>query len=139
VQLQGVGDYYENLSGSPDTHANTASAATDGDPGTSWYTQEYNSPQFGGLMTALGLVLDAGSPVKLSSLTVRTTTPGFTAEIRAGSSQDGPFSPVSSPQTVEGDSATFTVNGSAAQYYVVWITSLPPGGKVEISDVTAKS
>jgi len=106
VQLQGVGDYYENLSGSPDTHANTAPAATDGDPSTYWYTQTYNSPEFGGLMTALGLVLQADSSVKLTSLTVQTSTPGFTAEIRAGPSQNGPFSPVSSSQTVEGSSAT---------------------------------
>jgi hypothetical protein len=139
VQLQGVGDYYENLSGSPDTHADTASAATDGDPSTYWYTQTYNSAQFGGLMTALGLVLDAGSPVTLTSLTVQTPTPGFTAEIRAGSSQSGPFSPVSSSQTVAGNSATFAVHGAAAQYYVVWITSLPPGGTAQISEVTAKS
>jgi serine/threonine-protein kinase len=139
VRLHGVGDYYENSSGSPDTHANTASAATDDDPNTSWYTQVYLSPQFGGLMTALGLVLDAGSPKKLASLTVQTPLPGFTAEIRAGSSPSGPFSPVSSSQTVEGDSATFTLNGPAARYYVVWITSLPPGGKAEISEVTAKS
>jgi hypothetical protein len=70
---------------------------------------------------------------------VQTSSPGFTAEIRAGSSQGGPFSPVSRSQTVEGDSATFTLDGPAAQYYVVWITSLPQGGKVEISEVTAKS
>ena len=139
VQLQGVGDYYENLSGSPDTHATTASAATDGDPNTSWYTQMYNSPQFGGLMTALGLVLKADNPVKLTSLTVQTPTPGFTAEIRAGSSQGGPFSPVSSSQTVAGSSATFVLHGGTTQYYVVWITSLPPTGTVKISEVTAKS
>jgi len=139
VQLTGVGDYYENLSGSPDTHANSAAAATDGDPTTSWYTQTYLSPQFGGLMTALGLVLDAGSFVPLTSLTVHTPTPGFTAEIRAGSSQTGPFSAVSSSQTVEGDSATFTLNGDSAKYYVVWITSLPPDGTAKISEVTAKS
>ena len=139
VRLSGVADTYEPADGSPDTHANTASAATDGDVGTSWYTQTYNSPQFGGILTGLGLVLRAGSPVKVRSLTVQTTTPGFTAEIRAGSSQSGPFSPVSSSQTVSGDSATFALSGAAAQYYVVWITSLPPGGRAAISEVTAKS
>jgi hypothetical protein len=71
-------------------------------------------------------------------LTVTTPTPGFTAEIQAGSGPTGPFSPDSSSQTV-GASTTFTLNGTTAQYYVVWITQLPPGGRAEISEVTAKS
>ena len=138
VQLQGVGDVYSD-SGHPDTHADTAYRATDGSASTYWYTQTYGDQQFGGYLTGLGLVLKADSPVKLKSLTVQTSTPGFTAEIRAGPSQTGPFSPVSSSQTVEGSSATFAVSGAAAQYHVVWITSLPPDGVVQISEVTAKS
>jgi serine/threonine-protein kinase len=141
VPLSGIGDY--NPSASKDSHADTAAAATDGDPTTVWYTQIYNSADFGGLMDpegGLGLLLDAGSPVRLASITVQTPTPGFQAEIRAGPSQSGPFSPVSASQTV-GDSTTFTLDGGTAQYYVVWVTSLPgtaDGYKAEISEVTAK-
>ena len=116
----------------------TAPAATDGDTATAWFTQIYSSPDFGGLMDGLGLLLDAGSPVKLTQLGVQTPTSGFTAEILAGSSPDGPFSSDSVSQTV-GASTTFTLKGATAQYYVVWITSLPPGGKAEISEVTARS
>jgi len=142
VQLTGVGDY--NPSASKDSHSSTAAAATDDNPSTVWYTQIYNSPDFGGLMDpygGLGLLLDAGSPVKLASISVETPTPGFQAEIRAGSSPDGPFSPVSESKTVA-DSTTFTLDGTTAQYYVVWITSLPStadGYKAEISEATAKS
>jgi eukaryotic-like serine/threonine-protein kinase len=137
VQLHGVGNYVP--SGSPDTHADTASAATDGDPNTSWITQTYNSPNFGGLLPqGLGLVLDAGRPVKLAQVTVTTSTPGFTAHIGAGDASTGPFATDSSAQTVSG-TTTFTLDGKTAQYYVVWITQLPPGGHVEISEVTAKS
>ena len=32
----------------------------------------------------------------------------------------------------------FTLDGHTARYYVVWITELPPGGRAEISQVTAK-
>ncbi|MGH2971148.1 MAG: protein kinase domain-containing protein [Gaiellaceae bacterium] len=135
VSLSGVGNY--EPSGPPDSHANTASAATDGSASTDWYTQRYNSPAFGGLMPGLGLVVDAGRSVKLATLTVQTPTPGFTAQIQAGSSQNGPFSPDSTPQMVDG-TTTFTLNGTTAQYYVVWITSLPPGGKAAISEVTGR-
>jgi eukaryotic-like serine/threonine-protein kinase len=134
VSLHGVGNYDPN--GSPDTHANTAAAATDGSLGTDWYTQRYFSPEFGGLKPGLGLVVDAGSAVKLTTLTVDTPTPGFTAQIRAGSSPHGPFTDDSEPQTVDG-ATTFTLRGATAQYYVVWITRLPPGGKAEISEIKA--
>jgi serine/threonine-protein kinase len=138
VHLRGVGDAYSS-SGHPDTHADTAAYATDGSTSSSWTTQTYGDQNFGGLLTGLGLVLDAGRSVKLTSLTVQTSTPGFTAEIRTGSSPNGPFSSDSSSKTVAGSSATFALNGASAQYYVVWITSLPATPTVAISEVTAKS
>jgi serine/threonine-protein kinase len=133
VALHGVGNY--DPSGSPDTHADTASAATDGNPSTGWYTQIYASPEFGNLKQGLGLVVDAGRSVGLRRLTVQTPTPGFTAQVLAGDSAGGGFQPDSSPQTV-GGRTTFALNGSTARYYVVWITLLPSGGKAEISEVT---
>ena len=137
VQLTGVGDAY-SAPGHPDSHADTASAATDGSESTSWMTQTYGDQSFGGLLTGLGLILDAGSSVKLASITVTTPTPGFTAEIQVGDSQNGPFSVDSSSQSVASPT-TFDLQGKTGQYYVVWITELPPGGSAEISEVTAKS
>ena len=137
VQLQGVGNAYSNPD-HPDTHADTAPKATDGSDATYWYTQLYGDQTFGGLLTGLGLVLDAGSPVKLSQVTVTTPTPGFTAEIQSGDSATGPFTADSSSQTVNGKT-TFTLDGNTAQYYVVWITQLPTQRYAQISEVTAKS
>ena len=137
VQLHGIGDVYSNP-GHPDSHANTAASATDGSAATSWMTQTYGDQAFGGLLTGLGLVLDAGSAVKLAHLTVTTPTPGFTAEIQSGDSPTGPFAADSSSQTVNG-TTTFTLDGKTAQYYVVWITELPPQRFAEISEVTARS
>jgi eukaryotic-like serine/threonine-protein kinase len=135
ASLTGVGNF--DPAGSPDTHASTASAATDGNAGTDWYTQTYFSPDFGGLKPGLGLVVDAGRTVKLRRLTVHTPTPGFVAQIKAGASPHGPFSDDSGTLTV-GPSATFTLHGDDARYYVVWITRLPSGGKAEISEVSAR-
>lgn len=138
VHLQGVGDAYSNP-GHPDSHADTAVNATDGSTATYWLTQTYGDQTFGGLLTGLGLVLDAGSAVKLAHLTVTTPTPGFTAEIQAGDSPTGSFSADSSSQTVTGTTTTFTLDGQTAQYYVVWITQLPPQLYAQISEVTARS
>jgi serine/threonine-protein kinase len=134
VQLHGVGDA---PAGNGDTHADTAGNATDGDPATYWYTQTYSTPQFGGLLpSGLGLVLNAGSSVKLTRVTVTTSTPGFVAQIRSGDSATGSFTADSSTQTVSG-TTTFALEGRTARYYAVWITQLPPGNHAEISEVTA--
>jgi len=134
VAVKGVGNY--DPQGNPDTHASTAAAATDGDASTDWYTQTYATPAFGNLKPGLGLVLDAGGTVKLKTLTVHTPTPGFVAQVRAGDSPSGPFSDDSSTQTVR-SSTTFSLNGKSAEYYVIWISRLPGGGKAEISEVSA--
>src|SRR5262249_19645504 len=136
VSLAGVTTYDPH--GNGDEHASTAPAATDGNLSTSWYTETYSTPSFGGLKDGVGLVLDAGSPVAVKSLTVTTPTPGFQANVMTGGAQGGPFTSDSATQTVAG-TTTFDVNGSTARYYVLWITQLPPGGKAEVSEVTAKS
>ena len=137
VKLTGVGDYYEPQGANPDTHADTAAAATDDNPATAWYTQIYGSQSFGGILTSLGLVLDAGRSVKLAHVTVSTPTPGFVARIEVGSSQSGPFQADSASQTVS-SRTTFSLDGKTGRYYVVLISELPAaGGKAEISEVTA--
>src|SRR5262249_25101645 len=77
--------------------------ATDGDPATSWETEHYSSTGFGGLKDGVGIVFDAGRDVKLGALTVVSDTPGFTADVKAGASSDGPFDTVSSSETVGGN------------------------------------
>jgi tRNA A-37 threonylcarbamoyl transferase component Bud32 len=115
--------------------------ATDGNPSTSWETESYRgSLTFGNLKDGVGLVLDAGSPVRLSSLSVVSDTPGFVAEIRAGSSPTGPFETVSGSQTA-GRTTTFRLEvPSPRRYYLVWITRLAPGyPRTQLSEVTGRS
>jgi eukaryotic-like serine/threonine-protein kinase len=133
VALTGIGNYPP---GSNDSHAGTASLATDGNPSTEWYTQRYDSPNFGGLLSGLGLLLDAGSSVPLAKITVVTSTPGFVARILAGDSPSGPLATDSATKTV-GSSTTFTLSGKTARYYAVFITQLPSGDVARIGDVTA--
>jgi eukaryotic-like serine/threonine-protein kinase len=132
AQLTGVGAY--DPYGDGTEHDSVAGNATDGNPGTYWNTEHYD----GGLNKAgVGLVLDAGATKQLTQLTVQTGTPGFTALIRSGASQTGPFAAASSAQTVNG-STTFQLHGDSARYYVVWITDLGSNSSVEIDEVTAK-
>jgi eukaryotic-like serine/threonine-protein kinase len=109
--------------------------ATDGDQATAWSTEQYydrtlNKP-------GVGLVLDAGSTVKLGSLTITSTTPGYRAIIRSGASPTGPFTDDSSSQA-GGTTTTWRLTGNEARYYLVWITRLGNQESVKINEVTAK-
>ena len=115
-------------------HNEVVGLATDGSTGTYWTTEQYSS---GLQKSGVGLVLDAGSATKLSKLTVASDTPGFTAEIEAGSSPGGSFTPVSKSQMV-GERTTFSLSGDPARYYVIWITSLGTNHTAHVNEVTAR-
>jgi hypothetical protein len=136
VHLQGVGDY--DPQGDGGELSSTAPQATDGNTATAWQTETYATPEFGNLKDGLGLVLRAGSSVKLATLTVQTPTPGFVARVEVGNSPNGPFQVDSLTKSV-GSHTTFTLDGKSGQYWVVWLTQLPPQGRAEISEVSAKS
>jgi eukaryotic-like serine/threonine-protein kinase len=133
VHLSGLTSYDpEGDTGSE--HSEDARFATDGDPGTYWTTEHYT----GGLQkSGVGVVLDADSAKKLTQMTVSTDTTGFRAQIQAGSSSSGPFTPVSDSQTV-GDRTVFSLRGGRLRYYLVWITNLGSNSSVHVTEVTAK-
>ncbi len=136
VHLRGVGDYDPQGDGGELSY--TAPRATDGNTTTSWQTETYATPEFGNLKDGLGLVLEARSSVKLSSLTVQTPTPGFVARVEVGDSLDGPFQVDSATKTVA-VATTFTLDGKRGRYWVVWLTRLPARPMAEISEVTARN
>jgi serine/threonine protein kinase len=136
VSLRGFSGY--DPYGDGGEHDAAASQATDGNVATYWETETYSNSDFGNLKSGVGLVLDTGSPRKVSQLTVRSDTTGFTAVIKSGGSPNGPFTPVSSTGTI-GSSTTFSLHGDSAQYYLIWLTSLPSSGVAHINEVSAKS
>ena len=133
VPLAGVSSY-DPYGDNKTEHPEAVSRATDGNPGTFWTTEQYDSFTKPGV----GIVLDAGQPTEVSSIRVRTDTPGFTAEIEAGNSLAGPFKAVSGKGTV-GSVTTFELHVTAPmEYYVVWLTKLPPGsGTAHVNEVRA--
>src|SRR5262249_27328627 len=96
--------------------------ATDGSASTFWATQVYRCPDGGLGKAGVGIVLDAGSSRTVRTITIDSNTPGYTAEIESSSGPTGPFTVVSSPQKAA-SKTTFHLSGSAAEYYLVWITN----------------
>ena len=115
--------------------------ATDGNPATSWATEWYATRAFGRLKPGVGIVVDAGRPVRLGTVTVRTDTPGFSALLEAGAEGSGPFTAVSSPRTVERTSIFEVTSTRPERYFMLWITNLPPSATprfvADVSEISA--
>jgi serine/threonine-protein kinase len=136
VHLAGVKAY--DPYGDHSEHDAAAREATDASPSTYWETQTYfDAPSLG--KQGVGLVLDAGKTVQLHHLGFATSTPGFVAQIKAGDSEDGPFTEVvGDSQTVPATGrVTYTIHGSPHRYYLIWITRL--GARYQKATVNAVS
>jgi eukaryotic-like serine/threonine-protein kinase len=132
IALSGV-TAYDPPPGDGEEHSDEAARATDDDPATFWRTESYDA-SLSLLKPGVGLVLDTqGSSV--SELMVTTDTPGFTAEIRAGSSPESFDAAVSDSQEVQLET-TFELEETDARYLLVWITELD-GGSAHVNEVTA--
>jgi len=134
VQLAGVASY-DPFGENRVEHPERVADATDGDPATYWTTETYES--FTSTKEGVGLVLDVGEARELSSLGVVTDTPGFTAEIRAGEAEGGPFEQVVGASQTVGARTTWELEDANARFYLVWITALD--GRARINEVTASS
>jgi putative peptidoglycan lipid II flippase len=138
VTLSGVTAYDPRSDGGDDNeHDSAAGLATDGSTSTFWDTEHYrDAPALGG-KPGVGLVLDAGRSVQLHNLGFSTGTPGFTAEIKAGSSKTGPFDAVVGASQVVGAKARYTITGGPYRYYLIWITKLGSADSAQINVVSA--
>ena len=129
-----------NPLGTPKDEHPEASLSIDGDPNTAWSTQQY----YNGLQKAgVGIYLDASPGVAARQLTVRTTTPGWTATIYAradtpngappgaGWQSVGQVAKVSGTQTVPLSTA-----GRRYAFYLVWITNLGGHQSVAVNELT---
>jgi eukaryotic-like serine/threonine-protein kinase len=118
VRLQGVASY-DPQGDDKAEHPERVADATDGDPSTYWTTSTY----FGDFSKdGVGLVLRAnGRPTRL---VVTTDTPGYTAEIRVGSSEQGPFEAVAGAAKTVAASTTWDLEDTDGRFFVVWITDL---------------
>ena len=125
----------------------------DSDPTTSWSTEKY----FEGTLrkatgTGTGFYLDAAPGVAARAVQIETSTPGFAVQVYYGDHPDlsvsfgssaslgsrGWQGPVGASSHVQSrERIPIHVGGRAHRYYLLWMTTLPPGREsTTISDVT---
>ena len=107
-----------------------AARAIDGDPSTSWHSDRYSSPEFGGLKKGLGLAVDLGETSTVTSVTVTAPGTDGTIELRTADGPDIGGSTVVATGRLTG---TGSVNLRPAtpvstRELIVWFTRLPDSG-----------
>jgi hypothetical protein len=114
----------------------------DGDPATSWSTLNYRgSAAFGNLKPGVGVLYDLGSEQQVAGVTVTTTTPGVTVEIRIGDAPDGALDSYATAGsgTVDGTSEFTFDEPATARYVLVWVTGLVEAGEGFSADLAEVS
>ena len=138
VQLTGLTSY-DPFGDNKVENSAAAPNVTDGDEATYWSTEHYNdAPSLN--KPGVGVVVDAGTPVQLTRMTIVTDTPGFTAQIEA-TNTEGATPEGASASKVVGATTSFDISSSGPKrYYVIWITRLPSNSQVaHVNEVRAFS
>jgi eukaryotic-like serine/threonine-protein kinase len=115
--------------------------AVDGDENTYWLSNWYNSATYGGFKSGMGLLINLGKPMSVTSVRVDFEIPGATVQAYVGSSDPGlgnanskkilaTYKPIGDdgPQ-MAGSTADYPI-GQKAQYILIWVTKIPPAGSI---------
>ncbi len=106
------------------------SRAIDGDPKTSWHSDHYSSPDFGGLKKGLGLAVDLGETSTVTSVTVTAPGTDGTLELRTADGPDlgGSVVVATGQLTGSGTVVLTPAKPVSTRELVVWFTRLPDSG-----------
>ena len=129
IAVTGVGAHDPEGDGSEND--GDAGLATDGNRATAWKSERYRSAF---TKAGVGLVIDAGRPVRAKQVIVVTESPGYTAQVRVGSSAKGPFVAVSRAR-VTTPRTTFVLRARSGRYLMLWITSMPAAGAAAVNEI----
>jgi hypothetical protein len=125
-----------NPTGDPgDENSNQAGNVLNGNA-QGWSTQFYDTAYFGDLKKGTGFILNLGSSVELSSVTVTFgSSPGADVQLKLANSAARSAANLDSMTTVAraddvSGTHTFTISAPArGRYLVIWFTKLPPMAK----------
>jgi hypothetical protein len=142
---------YNPFGTGPENH-NRVQNVVDSDPNTVWSTAHYYEETLqkaGGV--GVGVYLDASPGVAARAIEIQTPTPGFDVQVYAARSiglsypygnstplsQRGWQGPLATASDVHNGQRIGLPGGASYRYYLVWLTTLPPGQQfASISELT---
>ncbi len=143
VGIRAVSVYLDVTGHSPDDPAGTV-YAFDGNPATSWWTDQYQGPaksHFGDLYNGEGLAIRLDRSVGLTRLTVLSSTQGWAARtyvtnhaVASGSPLAAWGRPTATKAGIDG-TATFGLAGRRGDWVLLWLTDLGPAGRANVAEL----
>jgi len=139
-----AGGYSFNPLGTGPEHSELVPNLFDGDPSTLWTTETYDSPQFGGLKSGTGVVLNLTGQHDLHQLTVTSPSRGWAFSVyvarQSATALTGWGQPVANVATVDADVTQVELGEVQAGSILVWITRLTdsPPYRVAIGEITVR-
>jgi eukaryotic-like serine/threonine-protein kinase len=129
VAILGAQDFDPEGDGSE--HPEEVSLAVDGARSTTWGTDHYNSADFGGLKSGLGLWVDLRGNPRVGEVTVVSPVEGWTFQVMAGTLPDDLSAPLSDADgsvsfEVRSGRAVVELEPVRAPGILIWITGLGP-------------
>jgi serine/threonine-protein kinase len=122
-------------------HPEDTGFATDGDPGTSWSTEDYSAGLAGVGKSGVGLYVDAGSSVTPSQMVLETPGGGWTYSVYGSNLKtppteiDGWGDPLTGELTAKDGKQVIDLDTSEPnRYFLIWITNIDSGA-AEIADI----
>jgi serine/threonine-protein kinase len=138
VALVGAKDFDPAPGGDGQEHPTEVNNAIDGNRSTAWSTETYTGavlPKAG-----VGLYVTASSPVAARQIEVFSPTPGWSGEVYAAATPAPTLAGWGRPIAHLRGTSRATVQlttpaGALFRSYLIWITKLPSGGQVQLSEV----
>lgn len=131
-----------DLGSNPDNAA-TVGYAIDNKLDTSWQTDRYHGPNFGGLYSGLGLALTVDSVHTFHHLIVTSSTDGWSAQVYVADAVPDPAAlapwgpPVASQDNIAPGPTTFNLGSHQGRAVLLWLTNLGPADQASIAEVSA--
>ena len=107
-----------------------AARVFDGDKGTSWTSEGYATPTFGGLKKGVGVLLDLGQPTQVTKAVLELGSKNLDVTVYAA--PDGTLDGAREIGSKNGATGTVTLDAPKdlpkTDYVIVWFTSLAADG-----------
>ncbi|MGH8985389.1 MAG: protein kinase domain-containing protein [Acidimicrobiia bacterium] len=140
VTIVGADDF-DPLGDDQEENQESAGNVFDGNPRTAWETEQYQAPaqEFGGAKDGVGIFVELDGVDDLSTVTVTADEAGWSAEVYVADQPGADLAAWGQTRgTVDDAGTTADIalrDGTRGRYVLVWLTRLPPSGKLRVSDI----
>ena len=93
-----------------------------------WQSERYNTPEFGGLKSGLGLMIELEEESQISVVDLQAPDGEVQLEVRVGDSDDVEDAETVAAEEIDGDATIELDEAATGQYVFLWYTQAAPEG-----------